>query len=423
MSSPPTASRPRRRRPSAARPAGWPAPPAPAACHGLAGKIVETIAPHTEADPVAIFAQLLVGAGAARRTRRLVRGRSHPSPPQRVRRRSSATRAKARKGSSWDHVARTARPRRPGLHRPGRPGCPPGEGLIWAAPRPRRHRPRRHRPPPAGGRARVRHRAQSDRPRRLHAVPGAALRLGRPPPRPAHPHRPRPRHRRPHRRHRPHHRRRARPPHQRPRNRQRVLEPLLLHRLPTHPATARRRRPRPARRHRHRSPPRRPPRRRPPGRTRSAQPRRPPRLARRLHPPRRTRRRHRRRPPPAPKPTCCASPSSTPSSTATPPSVSPISKPASPCGTTPPVPPPGRYEPAAADPIAEQIHTALTASPDGLTRTQLRDLYGRNLPGARIDAALVTLGHSGRAQRHRVTTGGRPAEIWRATPPNTAPRH
>jgi hypothetical protein len=72
------------------------------------------------------------------------------------------------------------------------------------------------------------------------------------------------------------------------------------------------------------------------------------------------------------------------------------------------------------DPVAEQIHAALTASPDGLTRTQLRDLYGRNLPAARIDAALTTLGHHGRAQRHRITTGGRPAELWRVTPPTPA---
>ena len=45
-------------------PAGWPAPPDPAAYHGLPGAIVEKIAPHTEADPVAILAQLLVACGA-----------------------------------------------------------------------------------------------------------------------------------------------------------------------------------------------------------------------------------------------------------------------------------------------------------------------------------------------------------------------
>jgi hypothetical protein len=46
-------------------PAGWPAVPNAAAYHGLAGRIVGRIAPHTEADPVAILAQLLVAFGAA----------------------------------------------------------------------------------------------------------------------------------------------------------------------------------------------------------------------------------------------------------------------------------------------------------------------------------------------------------------------
>ena len=45
-------------------PDGWPAPPDPAAYHGLAGAIVERLAPNTEADPVAILTQLLVACGA-----------------------------------------------------------------------------------------------------------------------------------------------------------------------------------------------------------------------------------------------------------------------------------------------------------------------------------------------------------------------
>ena len=48
-----------------AAPAGWPAPPAPAVYHELLGEIVGKIAPHTEADPVAILTQLLVAFGAA----------------------------------------------------------------------------------------------------------------------------------------------------------------------------------------------------------------------------------------------------------------------------------------------------------------------------------------------------------------------
>jgi hypothetical protein len=42
---------------------GWPGPPAPEAFHGLAGEIVRAIEPQTEADPVALLLQLLVGLG------------------------------------------------------------------------------------------------------------------------------------------------------------------------------------------------------------------------------------------------------------------------------------------------------------------------------------------------------------------------
>ena len=61
---------------------------------------------------------------------------------------------------------------------------------------------------------------------------------------------------------------------------------------------------------------------------------------------------------------------------------------------------------ASADPVAEQVHAALAASPDGLTRAQLRDLFGRNLPGGRIDQALTTL-----------SVAGCPAEVWAAISP------
>jgi len=69
------------------------------------------------------------------------------------------------------------------------------------------------------------------------------------------------------------------------------------------------------------------------------------------------------------------------------------------------------------DPLAEQIHTALARSPDGLTRTQIRDLCQRNLPADRIEQALTTLTAAGRVDRQRTQTGGRPAERWTATAP------
>ena len=71
---------------------------------------------------------------------------------------------------------------------------------------------------------------------------------------------------------------------------------------------------------------------------------------------------------------------------------------------------------ATGDPLAEQIHAALARSPDGLTRTQIRDLCQRNLPAERIDHALAALAAAGRATRQRTPTAGRPAELWTATP-------
>lgn len=74
-------------------------------------------------------------------------------------------------------------------------------------------------------------------------------------------------------------------------------------------------------------------------------------------------------------------------------------------------------QPATGDPLAEQIHAALRRSPDGLTRTQIRDLLHRNTPGRRLDQALANLAAAGKADRQRVLTTGRPAELWTARTP------
>jgi hypothetical protein len=122
-------------RPSAATvlsaPAGWPAPPDPAVYHQLLGEIVTRIAPHTEADPVAILTQLLVAFGAA-----VGRGawfeveatRHHPNEFMLLVGDSS----KARKGSSWDHVRRLIADVDPSLEHRVLTGLSSGEGLIWA---------------------------------------------------------------------------------------------------------------------------------------------------------------------------------------------------------------------------------------------------------------------------------------------------
>ncbi len=112
-------------------PEGWPAPPDQAAYHGLVGEIVGTIAPHTEADPVAILSQLLVGFGAAL-------GRGAYFQVEATRHHANeflvlvGDSARARKGSSWDHVHRLIGGADPHLSPRILTGLSSGEGLIWA---------------------------------------------------------------------------------------------------------------------------------------------------------------------------------------------------------------------------------------------------------------------------------------------------
>jgi hypothetical protein len=110
-------------------PDGWPAPPQPAVYHGLAGEIVQTIAPETEADPVAILSQLLVAFGAAvgRGTWFQVEAtRHHPNQFLVL----IGDSARARKGSSWDHVHRLITGADPLITPRILTGLSSGEGLI-----------------------------------------------------------------------------------------------------------------------------------------------------------------------------------------------------------------------------------------------------------------------------------------------------
>jgi hypothetical protein len=112
-------------------PAGWPAPAHPTVYHELLGEVVTRIAPHTEADPVAILTQLLVAFGAA-----VGRGawftveatRHHPHEFMLL----TGDSSKARKGSSWDHVRRLLAAVDPSIERRILTGLSSGEGLIWA---------------------------------------------------------------------------------------------------------------------------------------------------------------------------------------------------------------------------------------------------------------------------------------------------
>jgi Protein of unknown function (DUF3987) len=68
------------------------------------------------------------------------------------------------------------------------------------------------------------------------------------------------------------------------------------------------------------------------------------------------------------------------------------------------------------DPVADEIARALHyAGPEGMSRTAIRDLFGRHRSADRIGAALALLTTKGRARSESRTTGGRPVEVWFAT--------
>jgi hypothetical protein len=65
------------------------------------------------------------------------------------------------------------------------------------------------------------------------------------------------------------------------------------------------------------------------------------------------------------------------------------------------------------DDVADEILSALTKHKDsGMTRTELRDLFDRNMAAGRIAKALGLLERYGLASCRTVETGGRPAEKW-----------
>lgn len=72
------------------------------------------------------------------------------------------------------------------------------------------------------------------------------------------------------------------------------------------------------------------------------------------------------------------------------------------------------------DPLADEILRALRANPEkGLTRTGIRDLFGRNRRGDDIGRALGVLAERGLARMVPQDTGGRPAERWVAVSQTT----
>ncbi len=110
----------------------WPEPPAPEAYYGVAGDIVGAIEPHSEADPVALLVQILVGFGnvVGRGPHFVAEGDRHYVNMNAG---MVGATSKGRKGSSWGQVRRLLERVDPDWCRDRiMGGLSSGEGLIWA---------------------------------------------------------------------------------------------------------------------------------------------------------------------------------------------------------------------------------------------------------------------------------------------------
>jgi hypothetical protein len=110
----------------------WPDPLAGEALHGLAGDIVRTIEPASEADPAALLLQLLVGFGnlAGRTAHYRVEADQHFANQFVV---LIGRTSKARKGTSWGRMRSVLQPAdEVWAEQRVQTGLSSGEGLIWA---------------------------------------------------------------------------------------------------------------------------------------------------------------------------------------------------------------------------------------------------------------------------------------------------
>jgi hypothetical protein len=71
------------------------------------------------------------------------------------------------------------------------------------------------------------------------------------------------------------------------------------------------------------------------------------------------------------------------------------------------------FGPRMGDPVADQLAEALLAAPEGLSRTEISALFGRNRRREEIERALNKLRKQGLAEPLRDDSGGRPSEVWR----------
>lgn len=75
----------------------------------------------------------------------------------------------------------------------------------------------------------------------------------------------------------------------------------------------------------------------------------------------------------------------------------------------------GIFGDALGNTVADEILRALRDAPRGLTRTEIRDVFGRNRGSEEVGRALALLLEQGLAKPHKEETGGRPAERWVAS--------
>ena len=109
----------------------WPTPPSIEAFYGLAGEFVTLVDPHTEADPVALLLQFLVGFGNVIGREAHFAAESHRHFGNLFVTLVGDT-SKGRKGSSWSHVLRVLRMiDEPWATNGIGSGLSSGEGLIW----------------------------------------------------------------------------------------------------------------------------------------------------------------------------------------------------------------------------------------------------------------------------------------------------
>lgn len=110
---------------------GWPAPLEPDALHGLAGDVVRTLGPHTEADPTAILFQTLTAFGSAVGGRPFFRTEADRQTGNLFPVLVGET-SRGRKGTSFGHVRRLHSIADPEWERERiASGLSSGEGLIW----------------------------------------------------------------------------------------------------------------------------------------------------------------------------------------------------------------------------------------------------------------------------------------------------